>query len=521
MTTTTAIYSNSNNNTSNNTTTAAANITNMTATISNYILNTSANTTNQPPDTTYSNVYDTKNNNNTPNFITNSTTDSLVNDTNLLLYKNKNFNVWLNQTINTFNQTFNNSTNTTNTTNTTGPIDWELQRKLIMAPPYNSTEIIQLCAFFLILIIGTLGNGYIYYYFGLRKKKIKRTIPELLFSYLAIFDFSASVLNPILYINFTLNRQIWTSGEFLCKTALTLGACVTTISGGIFIIIALDRERCIVYPFKSHFQAKTIKICVAAAIVYACVINFHYAMHLTVMPGILRCTVPDVSYISYWLPTIITFVIQDLTLMFVFAFTNMRIFEHLKASSTSLALGAFLGRRKRESAKIIRLLVVLATVFFILTLPRDIFICSQMMSWVIGSGFDITLPIQKAYYFIKVLHTANSSVNFFIYFHMHRGFNRYVKQNPFCCFFSQYSHDSSSNSRNNNIIITDDFTRSTDPSPKIFRKFPARKFSSASSNKRPAASMPRSSYLATQSDISVNLRMINDVINSGRKKTIN
>jgi len=146
----------------------------------------------------------------------------------------------------------------------------------------------------------------------------------MLFSYLAITDFTASVLNPILYINFTVNRNKWLYGEFLCKTSLTLGAAVTTISGGIFIIIAFDRERCIVFPFKSHFKPRTIKICVFCSILYAMFMNFHYALHLTVVPGQQRCTVENVTNISYWLPTIICFVIQDLTLIFVFAFTNMR-----------------------------------------------------------------------------------------------------------------------------------------------------------------------------------------------------
>ena len=367
--------------------------------------------------------------------------------------------------------------------------------------PLNSEEIALLFAFTLILIIGTLGNGYIYYYFGIRKKS-KRTIPEMLFSYLAIFDFTASVLNPILYINFTVNRNKWLYGVFLCKTSLTLGAAVTTVSGGIFIIIAFDRERCIVFPFKSHFKPKTIKICVFCSIVYAVFMNFHYALHLTVMPETQRCTVSDVTNISYWLPTIICFVIQDLTLIFVFAFTNMRIFDHIKAKDTTLALGAFLGKRKKDSAKIIRLLVVLATVFFVLTLPRDLFITSHMMSWVFSPpGIDVTPTVNNVYYFIKVLHIANSSVNIFIYYYMHRGFRRHMNHHLLCCIFGPPPKVKAH--------FLDTITRSTEGSPNLIQKHLSPLLLRS----------PSRSPHTKRSRNAINERMI-DESNIGRKRTV-
>ena len=361
---------------------------------------------------------------------------------------------------------------------------------------YNSTEIMLLIAFFVILTFGTIGNGYVYYYFRM-KRKSKRSIPELLFSYLAIFDFTSSMLNPIVYINFTLYRNQWNYGEVLCKSTLTIGACVTTISGGIFIIIAFDRERCIVFPFKSHYKEKTIKICVVIAIIYAFLMNFHYALSLKITAR-GHCTVGNVTYISYWLPTIICFVIQDLTLIFVFAFTNMRIFDRIKSKDTTLALGALWGKRKKDSAKVIRLLVVLATVFFVLTLPRDIFLTVHMLSWVIGKGINITAPIQSAYYFIKVLHTANSSVNVFIYYYMHRGFRRHVQHHVFCFIYGTPPP------RTGHFL---DNIATGDNSPNLIKRLQSPLRSPLRSNNGQSA----------RNDVCVDIRMINEA-NIGRKR---
>jgi len=365
-----------------------------------------------------------------------------------------------------------------------------------VSQPYNSTEIMLLIAFFVIFVFGTTGNGYVYYYFSM-KKKTKRSIPELLFSYLAIFDFTSSVLNPIVFINFTFHRNQWDYGEVLCKATLTLGACATTISGGIFIIIAFDRERCIVFPFKSHYKPKTIKICVVIAIIYAFLMNTHYALSLTITPR-GYCTVGNVTYISYWLPTIICFVVQDLTLIFVFAFTNMRIFDRIKSKDTTLALGALWGKRKKDSAKVIRLLVVLATVFFVLTLPRDIFVCVHMLSWVIGKGITVTAPIRGAYYFIKVLHTANSSVNVFIYYHMHRGFRRHVQHHIFCFIYG------TAPPQTGNFL---DNIATGGNSPNLMKRLQAPLRSPLRSNNGQPA----------RNDVSVDIRMINEA-NIGRKR---
>lgn len=305
----------------------------------------------------------------------------------------------------------------------------EMHQWSIKNSGYNTSEIILTFLFVSMFFIGTLGNGYIFYYFGV-KKRARQTIPELLFSYLAVVDFIASVINPTLYTYFTLNRYIWGSTEFLCSFTLSLGAIFTTMSGGIFIIIALDRERTIVFPFKNHFERSTIRWCVIGAIFYSIAMNFAYALRLHKQDG--RCHVDDVSKTSYWVPTLVCFLIHDLTLIFVFTFTNVRIFRHIRNKGTASILGALWEKRKRDNAKIIRLLVVLASVYFLLTLPRDIFQMVYTMSEVVGQDLPITPALVQANASVKALSTMNSCANIFIYYRMHKGFQKQIRKMLFC-----------------------------------------------------------------------------------------
>ena len=290
---------------------------------------------------------------------------------------------------------------------------------------YAPLEIAVISLFALIFCLGTIGNSYVFHYFGWQRRH-HMSVPEQLFSILAAVDFLASATNPLLYIYWALTHyKMWHFGYWGCKFLVPLGPMTTSMSAGIFIVIAFDRQRSIVYPFKPHFERRHIRFALVLALAYAVAMNVHYIMQVTITPW-GTCGVVDVRLKSYSVPTILVFLIQDLVLIFVFSFTNHRVFSHLRSKSASEILGRLGDKRKCESRRIIRLLVTLATVFFILTLPRDIFMFSYIISWFQPTGIKHGPLVIHINSLFKVLHTSNSCINFFIYLRMHEGFRNYI-----------------------------------------------------------------------------------------------
>ncbi|XP_047130674.1 type-2 angiotensin II receptor [Hydra vulgaris] len=325
--------------------------------------------------------------------------------------------------------------------------------KQINEEAYNSVEILIVTLFSLIFVFGTVGNVFVFFYFGIKEKPARsieqRKVPEFLFCVLAIVDFFASVFNPLLYAYWTLTRHKWHFGYWACKLVVPIGTIATTMSGGIFVVLSFDRQRTIVYPFKRHFKFAYIKLSILLVLVYAVVINAHYSLNITLKNK--HCAPPNAANKAYNIPSIFYFLINVCTLLVVINFTNYRIFlKMLHQSPTStLVLGNGYGRRKKDNYRIVRLLVALSTVFFVLTLPRDILQFVFLSSWCFGKGLVVSKPILTLNSFLKVFNVANSCVNPLIYYKMHYGFKRFIRRSFGC------QTDSLIRGRSSNFNVTE------------------------------------------------------------------
>ena len=289
---------------------------------------------------------------------------------------------------------------------------------------YTKGDVILIVLFLLILILGTIGNAFVFNYFYLKKRN-KRSIPELLFCYLSIVDIIASICNPALYIFWTITRYKWYLGYWSCKILVPLGSIATTMSSGLFIIVAFDRQRSIIHPFKSHYKLKHINMGVFLAFSCSILSNVHYAYNLTVTEN-SKCVVYDVRAKEFSVPSILYFFLQDYALIIIFVMTNCRIFRQINDKAAANLLGDHWDRRKRANGRIIRLLSTMAVVYFTLTIPRDTFHIVHIISWMDGDGIPVTKTILTINSFLKLMHTANSCVNVFIYFTLHRRFKIYI-----------------------------------------------------------------------------------------------
>ncbi|XP_012555398.1 tachykinin-like peptides receptor 86C isoform X1 [Hydra vulgaris] len=297
---------------------------------------------------------------------------------------------------------------------------------------YISVEIIVMALFSVIFALGTVGNVFVFYYFGKKKKVsvISETskVPEFLFCVLAVVDFLASVFNPVLYIYWILTHYKWHFGYWACKLIVPIGTIATTMSIGIYVIISFDRQRTIVHPFKRPIKFVYIKLSVLLNLLYALVMNAHYALNLTWDGRTRSCIVPNAANKAYSIPSIFYFFINICILLVVVNFINYRIFSQIiKHSPTSTVLSNA-AKHKKEHHRTIRLLIALTSVFYFLTLPRDILHFVFLASWIFGKGLPVSKSIMTLNSFLKVLNVAHSCVNPIIYYWMHTGFKKFIKR---------------------------------------------------------------------------------------------
>ena len=331
---------------------------------------------------------------------------------------------------------------TDNITTTTTPFKSKMlnEKQCIL----GSTEMIQLVLYAFVIIIGVVGNASICYCFGLFHKSSRKTVSEVLILYLAAVDFCASIFTPFVFIYWiaTCNTE-WHFGTFGCKVIPFLGRVFINISVGIICILAFDRYRAICSPFKGQFRKKHIHFFVLLATILAALCEVYYLEALTYhknpLPrGSTGCLVTPKNKLQYIEITSSILLARDAFFVLMFTYTSVRIVLSLrrrngyvtsKNSSTDNA-------SRREMEHVIRVIIVMQIVFIVLVLPRDFLHIIYSLSWIDNDGIPYSKEVIRLNEALKVIQTANSCANVFIYAKMHDRFRSRVLdllKIPFTC----------------------------------------------------------------------------------------
>ena len=291
---------------------------------------------------------------------------------------------------------------------------------------YSTKTILLVCALCLIMIVGIIGNSCVCYVFGW-KLRGDRSIPERLFLYLGIVDLLSSIVNPATYLYFELTKyKRWDFGIIGCRIMVPFGPISTLVSASIIQIITIDRYFIIVKPFGRTYGSRCINISVIIAIFASVAFYIYYIDALTVPPG-KTCIVKDVTDKGYSIPVVVFLLLQDITFLYIIIFTNAAIYFELRKKdvlSTCETGGQQSVKRKR---KLFRMLIMMAFVFIILILPRDLFQLAFTFSWMGAIGIKYDKSLIQLNTVLKILYISNSCVNVFIYSKMHSRFRRSQK----------------------------------------------------------------------------------------------
>ena len=305
--------------------------------------------------------------------------------------------------------------------------------------PLNVREWLLITAFSMIFLCGVIGNGLVIFIFGYKKKPKKSSSTERLILYLAIIDFFASLFNPLLFIYLIVTRhKQWHFGYVGCKIIPAFGPVITTASAGILLLFAVDRYRAIIYPFRGELSFQTITCSTIFIITISILSNIHYiySIELTSSYG---CRVPKANNLHYGLPNCTLIVLRLALFIFVFIYTHICISLVLRRRNRCPSFNHELAtKRECESKKVTRCILIMSIVFLLLVFPREIFYLVYNLSWLVFTcGIRFTEEIVLLNSFLKVLHTANSCANVFIYSHMHLYYRKHVLKflwsiGPFC-----------------------------------------------------------------------------------------
>ncbi|XP_066930196.1 formyl peptide receptor-related sequence 7-like [Clytia hemisphaerica] len=140
-----------------------------------------------------------------------------------------------------FNQTSNNATTTQSSSHSHGTCELETKTYVV------------LLGYVLIFFIGVTGNGLVL--FSFRSFWRRGPVIELLILYLAFFNFLSSMLDPMMFGYWLVTcYKSWHLGWYGCKFVSPLCRIFTNISIGIILIMAIDRCRAIVFPFRKRLS---------------------------------------------------------------------------------------------------------------------------------------------------------------------------------------------------------------------------------------------------------------------------
>eukprot|EP00794_Sanderia_malayensis_P011116 gene11116-12286_t len=276
----------------------------------------------------------------------------------------------------------------------------------------------------MILVVGSVGNSVVCYVFGFKQRK-RRSVPETLFLYLGTVDLIASIVNPSLYIYWTVTEfKRWDFGIVGCKFLAPLAPISVTLSALLILIIAVDRYFIIVHQFGRNYSQRRIKFVALGALLVSICLYIPYIYYLDI--DVYPCMIIDTSSPGFAYPTVAVLLLQDCGFICILIFTNVKVRRSLRQQKLSKFEHAFEARRTRSNTRLTRILIAMSLVFCLLVIPRDILQSIFIISWLNPPGVNYTPTIIQMNSLFKVMQTANSCVNVFIYSKMHRKFRGHL-----------------------------------------------------------------------------------------------
>ena len=282
---------------------------------------------------------------------------------------------------------------------------------------YGTDEYQTILVVLLIVVIalGFVGNLAIYGAISQRQKRSKTASNYLLIN-IAIADLLVAVI--IAPLRFVEMFHGWPLGQFLCHTLAAVQDVIVAVSVVTHTVIALERYRGIVQPFKKKLSLRGTKVAIGI-IWLVCYIAVGLPIALVLrekfVGGVNLCTAVwpssavrqlfEVYLVTVFIAT--PLVIQTYTYSCIVKVVNREIMS--SAASTDIRLT----KAALSKARVVKMLILLVGAFHLCSIPRVI----TMLMWEFGgTGLQNDLTFQYAYMITVIIFYLKHVINPFIIF---------------------------------------------------------------------------------------------------------
>ena len=327
-----------------------------------------------------------------------------------------------------------------------------------------------------ILILGFVGNLLVIITFGSKGARLKTY--EVLMINLATADLLGTFCFPLLTILTLKSVDISFLGNFGCQLVFWLSTTSLTVSVFSLVAISIDRFVIVIWPLRKPtrlWKVGIVSILSWTMASFVGVINFLRVKYFSEYK-VCGIKYNDVNEeIAY---TVSLFLIQMIFPVIIMSTMYGFILLRLKSTTTrQLSVRSNTIREKRNQ-KLTKLFMAIIIVFYVLTLPYNIF-----FMWYTIKGKIITTEnpkIQHVYQILALILLSNSCVNPLIYARLHESFRRNTVRILFPCLVKRLTTWRLSLKRGKSTSTTTTTPGSPSPyhSPKLILRSPSQAQSS-------------------------------------------
>ena len=266
----------------------------------------------------------------------------------------------------------------------------------------------------IVICIGFFGNLMVYSAISYRKKQ-KRTSTNYLLMNIAVADLLVAVI--IAPLRFVEMYHGWPLGDFLCKTVAPLQDVIVCVSVVTHTVIALERYRSIVQPFKKKLSVSRTKQ--AAVVIWLlCYISIclpmAFVLKVEVQKGFIICKAVWSSLVRqlFEVYLVVVFIatpliIQTYTYSRVVKVANRELRNATKSSNPNLTRVAL------SKVRVVKMLILLVGAFQLCSIPR---IVTMIMTEFGGPALTNDVNFQYAITITLVIYYLKHVINPFIIF---------------------------------------------------------------------------------------------------------
>ncbi|XP_065136132.1 C3a anaphylatoxin chemotactic receptor-like [Paramisgurnus dabryanus] len=283
---------------------------------------------------------------------------------------------------------------------------------------FLSIEIFEICIYFVILVVGVIGNGLVIFVTGY---KMKTTVNSIWFLNLAIADFLFITL--LVYpIVVAFDRSIFSDLNKLINACLTF-LCALNLSASVFSLTVISVDRCLCTWFIVWVQNKRTLVKARIISVFVWIVSICYSIPF----GFVKYVYEAENYINVYL----------FTLMFILGFVIP--FTIIASSYIAIAVRVKHLKTGKQFRPFRIISVILA--FFICWFPFHVqklcFISAVKYNW----SDSAREKINAAYPFVKCLVSVNSCLNPILYVFMCDEYKKKLKKSLLLVFEAAFTEE--------------------------------------------------------------------------------